>query len=482
MTNFSQFLANANFINGEWVGAEDGGTFPVTDPATGRIIGQVPSSGAQETRRAISAAQTALVGWSTSTAAYRASVLRRMAQIMEDNQDALAHLLTTEQGKSLTEARAEIGASAAYLLWFAEEARRVYGDVIPSPWSERRIMVIKQPVGVVAAITPWNFPALMLARKVAAALAAGCTIVVKPASQTPYSALAWGKIAEEAGLPSGVLNIVTGDAKAIGSELTANPAVRKITFTGSTGIGKLLMAQAAGTMKRVSLELGGNAPFLVFSDADIDKAVEGAVRSKFRNSGQTCVCTNRILVQSEIHDLFVDRFAAAMQSLRIGNGLEPGTDIGPLIDVAATQKVEEHIADALDKGAKLIAGGRRHELGGSFFQPTLLADVDASMKVAREETFGPLAPVFRFETEDQAIAMANATEFGLAAYVYTQDLGRAFRVMERLEAGQVGVNAAVLSTEVAPFGGTKESGIGREGSKYGLDDYLDVKYVCIGIG
>jgi len=408
-------------------------------------------------------------------------MLRRLAEAIEKNKEALAVLLTTEQGKSLAEARGEVGISAAYVLWFAEEARRVYGDTIPSPWPSRRILVTKEPVGVVAAITPWNFPSSMLSRKLGAALAAGCTVVAKPATQTPYSAIAWGLLAEEAGIPPGVINIVTGSAREIGGEMTSNPTVKKITFTGSTEVGKLLMAQASGTMKRLSMELGGNAPFLVFDDADLDAAVEGALQSKYRNSGQTCVCANRFIVQAGIYDAFAERFAAAVAGLKVGNGLEPGTTQGPLIDAHAVAKVEEHIADAVAKGARVVAGGKRHALGGSFFEPTILTGVTPAMAVAREETFGPLAPLFRFETEQQAIAMANDTEFGLAAYAYTRDLGRAFRVMEGLQYGQVGINAGLITTEVAPFGGVKESGMGREGSKYGLDDYLNVKYGCLGL-
>jgi succinate-semialdehyde dehydrogenase/glutarate-semialdehyde dehydrogenase len=445
------------------------------------VIGEVPNCGAAETRRAIAAAQTAFEGWRATPAAERATMLRRLAEAIEKNKEALAVLLTTEQGKSLAEARGEVGISAAYVLWFAEEARRVYGDTIPSPWPSRRILVTKEPVGVVAAITPWNFPSSMLSRKLGAALAAGCTVVAKPATQTPYSAIAWGLLAEEAGIPPGVINIVTGSAREIGGEMTSNPTVRKVTFTGSTEVGKLLMAQASGTMKRLSMELGGNAPFLVFDDADLDAAVEGALQSKYRNSGQTCVCANRFIVQSGIYDAFAERFAKAVAGLKVGNGLEPGTTQGPLIDEHAVAKVEEHIADAVAKGARIVAGGKRHALGGSFFEPTILTGVTPAMAVAREETFGPLAPLFRFETEEQAIAMANDTEFGLAAYAFTRDLGRAFRVMEGLQYGQVGINAGLITTEVAPFGGVKESGMGREGSKYGLDDYLNVKYGCLGL-
>jgi len=475
------FQRESNLIGGDWVGADSGKTIAVNNPATGAVIGEVPNCGAAETRRAIAAAQTAFEGWRATPAAERATMLRRLAEAIEKNKEALAVLLTTEQGKSLAEARGEVGISAAYVLWFAEEARRVYGDTIPSPWPSRRILVTKEPVGVVAAITPWNFPSSMLSRKLGAALAAGCTVVAKPATQTPYSAIAWGLLAEEAGIPPGVINIVTGSAREIGGEMTSNPTVRKVTFTGSTEVGKLLMAQASGTMKRLSMELGGNAPFLVFDDADLDAAVEGALQSKYRNSGQTCVCANRFIVQAGIYDAFAERFAKAVAGLKVGNGLEPGTTQGPLIDEHAVAKVEEHIADAVAKGARIVAGGKRHALGGSFFEPTILTGVTPAMAVAREETFGPLAPLFRFETEEQALAMANDTEFGLAAYAFTRDLGRAFRVMEGLQYGQVGINAGLITTEVAPFGGVKESGMGREGSKYGLDDYLNVKYGCLGL-
>jgi succinate-semialdehyde dehydrogenase / glutarate-semialdehyde dehydrogenase len=481
MSELLPFQREANFIAGKWVGADSGKTFKVVNPATGKSIGVVPSVGRAETARAIEAAHRAFGAWSTTTAASRAEIMRKLAAAIERNKEDLARLLTTEQGKSLTEARGEVGLSAAYVLWFAEEARRAYGDTIPSPWPERRILVVKQPVGVVAAITPWNFPTLMLSRKIGAALAAGCTVVAKPASQTPYSAIAWGMMAEEAGVPPGVLNIVTGAAREIGAEMTSNPLVRKITFTGSTEVGKQLTAAAAATMKRVSMELGGNAPFLVFDDADLDAAVAGAIQSKYRNSGQTCVCANRILVQSGIHDAFVGKLAEASGRLKVGNGLEDGVAQGPLIDEAAVKKVEEHLGDALAKGAKLVAGGKRHALGGTFFEPTVITGVTGQMKVAREETFGPLAPVFRFDREDEAVAMANDTEFGLAAYAYTRDLGRAMRVMEKLQYGQVGINAGVITTEVAPFGGVKDSGVGREGSKYGLDEYLDIKYACLGI-
>jgi len=475
------FLREANLIGGQWVGADSGETLAVTNPATGATVGHVPSVGAGETRRAIEAAQAAFEGWRRLTAAERADKLRKLAAAIERHKEELAVLLTTEQGKPLAEARGEIGISAAYVLWFAEEARRVYGDTIPSPWPGRRIIVTKEPVGVVGAITPWNFPSSMLSRKLGAALAAGCAVVCKPSELTPYSALAWGVLAEEAGIPPGVINILTGDARAIGGELTANPLVRKITFTGSTPVGKLLVSQCAGTMKRVSMELGGNAPFLIFDDADLDAAVEGALASKYRNTGQTCVCANRFYVQAGVYDAFARKFADAVGAMKVGNGLEDGVVQGPLIDERAVRKVEAHIADAVSKGARVMTGGKRHPLGHGFFEPTIVTGVTPAMRVAKEETFGPLAPLFRFETDEEAIAMANDTEFGLAAYAYTRDLGRAFRVMEGLQYGQVGINAGVITTEVAPFGGVKESGLGREGSKYGLDDYLNVKYGCIGL-
>ena len=481
MTAMLAFQRNLNLIDGAWVEADSRQSIDVTNPATGAVIGTVPNSGAAETRRAIEAAERAFHVWRNVTAAERAEKMRKLAGLIEKHKEELAILLTTEQGKALAEARGEIGSCANYILWFSEEARRVYGDVVPSPWPGRRILVTREPVGVVAAITPWNFPSLMLARKIGAALAAGCSVVAKPATQTPYSALAWGLLAEEAGIPNGVVNVVTGSASAIGGELTTNPLVKKITFTGSTGVGKMLMAQASGTMKRLSMELGGNAPFIVFDDADLDAAVEGAIMSKFRNSGQTCVCANRFLVQSGIYDAFTEKFSKAIAALKVGNGMEATTTNGPLIDTKAVEKVEEHIADAVAKGAKIVMGGKRHALGGSFFEPTLMTGITPSMAVAREETFGPLAPMFRFETEAQAIAMANDTEFGLAAYAYTRDLGRTFRVLEGLNYGQVGINAGLITTEVAPFGGVKESGMGREGSKYGLDDYLNIKYGCLAL-
>ena len=439
----------------------------------------VPNLGADETRAAIEAAAGALDNWKARTAKERSAILRRFSGLMMEHQEDLAVLMTAEQGKPLAESRGEIAYAASFIEWFAEEAKRVYGDVIPGPLHDRRIIVLKQPIGVVASITPWNFPAAMITRKIGPALAAGCTVVCKPASQTPFSALALAELGERAGLPAGALNVVTGNAREIGGELTGNPLVRKLTFTGSTETGKLLIRQCADTVKKVSMELGGNAPFIVFDDADIDAAVDGAIAAKYRNSGQTCVCANRILIQDGVYDEFAQKFAAASGALRVGDALAGEVDQGPLIDAAAVAKIEEHIADAVDKGATVVLGGKRHQLGGTFFEPTVLTGVTSAMLVAREETFGPLAPLFRFESEDEAIAMANDTEFGLAAYAYTSDLGRSWRVPEKLEYGIVGINTGIISTEVAPFGGIKESGLGREGSKYGIDDYLEIKYVCI---
>ncbi len=473
-------MKQANLIGGQWLSKADAGTIPVTDPATNILLGTVPNGGKAETRQAIEAAAAAFPDWRAKLATERADLLRKLHALILEHQDDLARLLTAEQGKPLTEARGEVAMSAAYVLWFAEEARRIYGDVIPSPWKHRKILVTKEPVGVVGAITPWNFPSSMIARKLGAALAAGCTIVIKPASQTPFSALAWGVLCEAAGIPSGVVNIITGSAREIGAELTSNPLVKKITFTGSTEVGKLLMEQAARTMKKVSMELGGNAPFIVFDDADLDRAVEGAMIAKYRNAGQTCVCTNRFLVQDGIYDAFAKRLAAASDGIKIGNGLEDGVTQGPLIDMNAVEKVEEHIRDAVSKGAAVLTGGKRHALGGSFFEPTVLTGVTPAMAVAREETFGPLSPLFRFSTEEEAVRLANDTEYGLACYFYTRDLGRAFRVSEALEYGLVGVNEGLITTEVAPFGGVKESGLGREGSKYGVEDYLSIKYTCLG--
>lgn len=474
------YMRQANRIGGEWVQADSGATIDVINPASGQKLGTVPKSGKAETRRAIEAADKAFATFRKTTALERSKLLRNLHDAILDNQDALAQLLTLEQGKSLAEAKGEIGASAAYVLWFAEEARRTYGDVVPSPWADRRIIVTREPVGVIAAITPWNFPSSMLARKIGPAIAAGCTSVVKPASQTPYSGLAWGALCEEAGIPAGVVNIVTGAAGEIGNEICANPIVKKLTFTGSTEVGKVLIEKSAATLKKVSMELGGNAPFLIFDDADIDRAVEGAIMAKYRNSGQTCVCTNRFFVQAGVYDEFVEKFAAASAKLKVGPGVEDGVQQGPLIDLKAVEKVEELIADASAKGGKIVTGGKRHELGGSFFQPTVISEAKPTMRFMEEEIFGPVAPVFRFDEEDEAVALANSTQYGLACYFYTGDLGRAFRVMEGLKYGMVGVNEGLITTPEAPFGGVKESGLGREGGHQGIEDYLDTKYVCIG--
>lgn len=476
----SPYMREANFIGGAWVQADSGATVDVTNPATGLKIGTVPKSGQAETRRAIESAQAAFLTWRKTSALERHALLRKLHDAIMDNRQSLAELLTIEQGKSLTESRGEIGISAAYVLWFAEEARRIYGDVVPSPWADRRILVTREPTGVVAAITPWNFPSSMLSRKLAPALAAGCTTVVKPASQTPYSGLAWGALCEEVGFPKGVVNIVTGAAGEIGDEICANPLVKKITFTGSTEVGKVLMAKAASTVKKVSMELGGNAPFLVFDDADLDRAVEGAMVAKFRNSGQTCVCTNRFFVQAGVYDAFVEKLGRTTLELKVGAGLEEGTTQGPLIDGKAVEKVEEFVADARAKGGRVVTGGKRHALGGSFYEPTVIADATPDMMFMKEEIFGPVAPVFRFETEEEGVRLANDTEFGLASYFYTGNLGRAFRVMEGLKYGMVGVNEGLITTAEAPFGGVKESGIGREGGRQGIEDYLDTKYACIG--
>ena len=476
----SHFMREANLIGGQWVQADSGKTVDVTNPANGLKIGTVPNSGKAETRRAIEAAQAAFLSWKKTSALERHKLLRKLHDAIMDNQHPLAELLTIEQGKSLTESKGEIAISAAYVLWFAEEGRRTYGDVVPSPWGDRRILVTKEPTGVVAAITPWNFPSSMLSRKLAPALAAGCTAVVKPASQTPYSGLAWGALCEEVGFPKGVVNIVTGSASEIGEEICTNPLVKKITFTGSTGVGKMIMAKAAQSVKKVSMELGGNAPFIVFDDADIDRAVEGAMVAKYRNSGQTCVCTNRFFVQEGVYDAFVERLAAASSKLKVGAGLEDGVQQGPLIDEKAVEKVEEFIADAKAKGGKVVAGGKRHALGGSFFEPTVISNAKPDMMFMKEEIFGPIAPVFKFKTEEEAVSLANDTEFGLACYFYTGDLGRTFRVMEGLKYGMVGVNEGLITTVEAPFGGVKESGVGREGGHQGIEDYLDTKYVCIG--
>jgi succinate-semialdehyde dehydrogenase/glutarate-semialdehyde dehydrogenase len=468
------------YVDGEWVDAVDGGTLVVEDPATGEKLGTVPRMGAEETRRAIEAADRALPAWRARTAKERASILRKFFNLMMENQEDLAALMTAEQGKPLAESRGEIAYAASFIEWFAEEGKRIYGDTIPAHAADKRIVVLKEPIGVCAAITPWNFPAAMITRKAGPALAAGCTMVLKPASQTPYSALALCELAERAGVPRGVFSCVTGTARAIGGEMTSNPIVRKLTFTGSTEIGKLLMAQCAGTVKKTSMELGGNAPFIVFDDADLEQAVKGAIASKYRNAGQTCVCANRILVQDGIYDAFTRRLAEVAGAMRVGNGFENGTVIGPLIDMKAVEKVEAHIADAVKKGAKVAIGGKRHALGGSFFEPTVLTDVTTDMVITREETFGPVAPLYRFKSDADAIAMANDTEFGLAAYFYSRDIGRVWRVAEGLEYGIVGINEGIISTEIAPFGGVKESGIGREGSKYGIEDFLEIKYLCMG--
>jgi len=484
MTSFKledpQLFRQQCFIGGQWQDADNGATLTVTNPATGDSLGTVPKMGAAETRRAVEAADAAWAAWRDRNAGDRAKILRRWAELMLENQDDLARLMTAEQGKPLAESKGEIVYAASFIEWFSEEARRVYGDVIPPHQNDKRIVVIRQPVGVCAAITPWNFPAAMITRKAGAALAVGCTMVVKPASATPFSALALAELGERAGLPSGVFSVVTGASGAIGGELTGNPLVRKLTFTGSTEIGKQLMQECAGTMKKVSMELGGNAPFIVFDDADLDAAVEGALISKYRNTGQTCVCTNRFFVQAGVYDAFAGKLAARVAAMKVGDGLKGEVQQGPLIDMAAVEKVEEHIADALAGGARIVTGGKRHSLGGSFFEPTVLADVTPQMKVAREETFGPVAPLFRFDNEAEVIRMANDTEFGLASYFYTRDLARTWRVGEALEYGMVGINTGLISTTVAPFGGVKESGLGREGSKYGIDDYLEIKYLCMG--
>jgi succinate-semialdehyde dehydrogenase / glutarate-semialdehyde dehydrogenase len=478
--NDPTLLRNLCYVDGQWVSADSGRTFAVTDPASGSILAEVPDCGADETRRAIDAAKRALPAWAAKSAKERGKILRRFADLMTANAEDLGRLMTAEQGKPLTEAKGEVGYAASFYEWFAEEGRRVYGEVIPSPASDKRLLALRQPVGVVGAITPWNFPAAMITRKAGAALAAGCTIVIKPAESTPLSAFAQAELAERAGVPPGVFNVLTGSPQAIGGELTTNPKVAKITFTGSTAVGKLLMKQCADTVKKVSLELGGNAPFIVFDDADLDAAVVGAMASKYRNTGQTCVCANRLLVQAGVYDAFVAKLVEATRKLRVGAGLEGPTEQGPLINEKAVAKVEEHIADAISKGAQVALGGQRHALGGTFFEPTVLTHVTTSMKVAREETFGPVAPVFRFETEADAVRMANDTEFGLAAYFFTRDIARSWRVAEALEYGIVGLNTGIISTEEAPFGGWKESGIGREGSKHGILDYTELKYFCVG--
>ena len=481
--NDQSLLQTQAYVNGAWRDAFSGKSFTVTNPATGEEIAKVADLGAEETRQAINAADAALPAWRAKTAKERATILRRWFELIMAAQEDLAVLMTLEQGKPLTEARGEVAYGASFIEWFAEEGKRVYGDVIPTFAGNKRIVVLKEPIGVVAAITPWNFPNAMITRKVAPALAAGCTVVVKPAEDTPLSALALAVLAERAGVPAGVLNIVTGsDPVAIGGELTGNPIVRKLSFTGSTEVGKILMRQSADTVKKVSLELGGNAPFIVFDDADLDEAVKGALASKYRNSGQTCVCANRLLVQAGVYDAFAAKLVEAVKQIRVGNGMESGVQQGPMINTQAIDKVEELMGDAVAKGAKVALGGNRHALGGTFFEPTILTGVTTEMRVAREEIFGPVAPLFKFETEADAIRMANDTEFGLAAYFYSRDIARVWRVAERLEYGMVAINEGILSTEVAPFGGIKQSGIGREGSKYGMDDFLEIKYLCVGLG
>jgi len=479
--NDSTLFRQQAFIQGKWCDAESKKTIEVTNPANAQLLGTVPKMGANETRTAIEAANQALPAWRALTAKERAIILRRWFDLMMANQDDLAKLMTLEQGKPLAEAKGEITYAASFIEWFAEEGKRIYGDTIPGHQADKRLIVIKQPIGVTAAITPWNFPAAMITRKAGPALAAGCTMVLKPASQTPFSALALAELAQRAGIPDGVFNVVTGSASEVGNELTGNPLVRKLSFTGSTEIGRQLMQQCAKDIKKVSLELGGNAPFIVFDDADLDKAVDGALASKFRNAGQTCVCANRLYVQDGVYDAFAKKLQAAVEKLTLGDGLAQGVTTGPLIDEKAVAKVKEHIEDALSKGARIITGGQPHELGGNFFQPTILVDVPASAKVAKEETFGPLAPLFRFKDEADVVVQANDTEFGLAAYFYARDLSRVFRVGEALEYGIVGINTGIISNEVAPFGGIKASGLGREGSKYGIEDYLEIKYMCIGL-
>jgi len=479
MSNLA-FQFEKAYINGQWVEADNQSTLSVTNPATGELIGTVPNMGVAETRRAIDCANAALPAWRSKTAKDRARILRKWFDLIMKNQEALAQLMTAEQGKPLAESRGEIAYGAAFIEWFGEEAKRIYGETIPAHAADKRLIVIKQAIGVCAAITPWNFPSAMITRKVGPALAAGCTIVLKPASQTPFSALALCQLAEEAGIPPGVFSCVTGSASEIGGELSSNPMVRKLSFTGSTEIGKLLLAQCATTVKKTSMELGGNAPFIVFDDADIDAAVRGAITSKYRNAGQTCICANRIMVQDSIYDHFVEKFAKSVSAFKVGNGAEAGTVIGPLIDERALNKVEDQVKDAIQKGGKVEIGGKRHALGGSFYEPTVISGATKDMLAFREETFGPLAPIFKFSSEAEAIAMANDTEFGLAAYFYAQNIGRIWRVAEALEYGMVGINEGLITSEVAPFGGVKESGLGREGSQHGIEDYLELKYLCIG--
>jgi len=476
----SALLRDSAFIDGIWTAADNGESVTIRNPANGSTVGTVPMMRGAETRRAIDAAAKAQPKWAARTAKERGALLRRFAELMLANTDDLAVIMTAEQGKPLAEAKGEIAYAASFIEWFAEEGKRIYGDIIPTFRTDSRLLVLRQPVGVAAAITPWNFPAAMITRKLGPALAAGCSFVCKPAPQTPFSALALAELATRAGIPAGVFNVVTGDAEAIGGELTGNPLVRKLSFTGSTAVGKKLIAQCAGTVKKVSMELGGNAPFIVFDDADLDAAVQGAMASKYRNTGQTCVCANRLYVQAGVYEEFAQRLVKAVATLRVGDGLAGPTDQGPLIDERAVAKVQSHIADAVDKGARIACGGKTHALGSNFFEPTVLLDVTPGMRVAREETFGPVAPLFRFETEADVLRMANDTEFGLAAYFYTRDLARSWRMQEALEYGIVGVNTGLFSTEVAPFGGVKESGLGREGSRYGIDEYTELKYVCVG--
>ena len=477
----SSLLKTHAYINGEWCGAADGAHFDVTNPATGAVVASLPDMGVTETREAIEAADAAWPAWRQKTGKERAGILRKLFFLMMENQEDLAQLITAEGGKPITESRGEVAYGAAFIEWFGEEAKRTYGDLIPATFTDRRIVADKQPIGVCAAITPWNFPIAMVTRKVGPALAAGCPIVLKPARETPLSALALAELAERAGVPPGIFSVVTSSSgKRIGAELTSNPIVRKLTFTGSTATGKVLMRQCADTVKKLSLELGGNAPFIVFDDANLDAAVAGAIASKYRNSGQTCVCVNRFLVQGSVYDEFATKLGTAVEAMKVGNGVEENVVQGPLINAAGLEKVQAHVDDAVNKGAKVTAGGQRHALGGNFFQPTVLTDVTPDMVVAREETFGPISPLFRFETEEEAIAMSNDTEFGLAAYFYTRDAARTWRVSKALEYGIVGINEGIISTEVAPFGGVKESGLGREGSKYGIEDYLEIKYICMG--
>ncbi|HWM45055.1 MAG TPA: NADP-dependent succinate-semialdehyde dehydrogenase [Burkholderiales bacterium] len=466
------------YVDGSWVGTSQ--KINVVNPANGSLLGTVPQMGAEETRRAIEAAERAWPAWRAKTAKERAAILRKWFELMMANQEDLAQILTAEQGKPLAESRGEIAYGASFIEWFAEEGKRAYGEVIPQHQADKRVLVIKQPIGVSALITPWNFPNAMITRKAGPALAAGCTVVIKPASQTPYSALAMAELGERAGIPKGVLNVLTGDSKAIGGELCANPKVRKLSFTGSTETGRVLMRQCADTIKKLSLELGGNAPFIVFDDADLDAAVEGALASKYRNAGQTCVCANRLYVQDSVYDAFAAKLTEKVKGFKVGPGTEPGVVIGPLIDENGVKKVEAHVADAVGKGAKIVLGGKRHSLGGLFFQPTVLTGVTPEMQVSFEETFGPVAPLIRFKTEDEVIRLANNTEFGLSGYFYSRDVGRIFRVAEAMETGIVGANVGIISTEIAPFGGVKQSGLGREGSKYGLEEYLEIKYILLG--